>query len=74
MKDLMTDDATIDWLGVRYKTILTTEESGGAMSIVDSLSPVDGLVDDDAGTFQNPRRDFSAGRIVFRQKDPRAGQ
>lgn len=39
MNDLMTDDATIEWLGVRYKTILTTEESGGAMSIVDSLSP-----------------------------------
>ena len=40
MKDLMTDDATIEWLGVRYKTILTKEESGGSMSIVDSLSPV----------------------------------
>lgn len=40
MKDLMTDDATIEWLGVRYKTILTAEETGGAMSIVDSLSPV----------------------------------
>lgn len=40
MKDLMTDDATIEWLGVRYKTILTAEETGGAMSIVDSLSPL----------------------------------
>ena len=40
MKDLMTDDATIEWLGVRYKSILTPEETGGAMSIVDSLSPV----------------------------------
>ncbi|MEO9823526.1 MAG: cupin domain-containing protein [Paracoccaceae bacterium] len=39
MKDLENDDATIEWLGVRYKTILTPEESGGAMSIVDSLSP-----------------------------------
>ena len=40
MKDLKTDDAAIEWLGVHYKTILTPEESGGAMSIVDSLSPV----------------------------------
>ncbi len=40
MKDLTTDDATIEWLGVRYKTILTPEDSGGSMSIVDSLSPV----------------------------------
>ncbi len=40
MKDLVNDDATIEWLGVRYRTILTTEETGGAMSIVDSLSPV----------------------------------
>lgn len=39
MKDLMTDDACLEWLGVRYKTILTAEETSGAMSIVDSLSP-----------------------------------
>lgn len=29
-----------DWNGVKYKTILSTEETGGKMSIVDSLSPV----------------------------------
>lgn len=40
MKDLRTDDGTIEWLGVHYKTILGPEETGGAMSIVDSLSPV----------------------------------
>ena len=28
-----------EWLGVRYKTILSPAESGGAMSIVDSESP-----------------------------------
>lgn len=40
MKDLTQDPEAIEWLGVRYKTILTPEQSGGAMSIVDSLSPV----------------------------------
>lgn len=40
MRDLTTDDATVEWLGVLYKTILAPEDSGGAMSIVDSLSPV----------------------------------
>ncbi len=30
----------IQWLGVRYRTILTAAASGGAMAIVDSLSPV----------------------------------
>lgn len=40
MKDLTQDPAAIDWLGVKYKTILTPEQTGGAMSIVDSLSPV----------------------------------
>jgi len=39
MKDLTTDTAAIEWLGVRYKTILSPEQTGGAMSIVDSLSP-----------------------------------
>jgi len=29
----------IEWLGVYYKTILKTEESAGAMSVVDSVSP-----------------------------------
>lgn len=39
MKDLSKDDGAIEWLGVLYKTILGPEESGGTMSIVDSLSP-----------------------------------
>ena len=30
----------IDWGGTKYKTILTKEDSSGAMSIVDSISPV----------------------------------
>ena len=36
------DDNTdaIEWLGVQYKTILSPEQTGGAMSIVDSWSPV----------------------------------
>jgi quercetin dioxygenase-like cupin family protein len=29
----------VEWLGVHYKTILKPEESGGAMSVVDSVSP-----------------------------------
>ena len=40
MNDLARLDGAIDWLGVQYKTILTPAQSGGAMSIVDSLSPV----------------------------------
>lgn len=40
MKDLNQDDAAMTWLGVKYKTILTPEQTGGAMSVVDSLSPV----------------------------------
>ncbi|MEC8630536.1 MAG: cupin domain-containing protein [Pseudomonadota bacterium] len=31
---------TLEWLGVTYKTILSTTDTGGAMSIVDSTSPV----------------------------------
>lgn len=34
------DPAAIDWGGVKYHTILSPAASGGAMSIVDSLSPV----------------------------------
>lgn len=30
---------TVEWLGVTYRTILTPEASGGAMSVVDSTSP-----------------------------------
>jgi quercetin dioxygenase-like cupin family protein len=40
MKDLAQDTDAIEWLGVRYKTILRSEDSGGGVSIVDSLSPV----------------------------------
>lgn len=29
----------VEWLGVHYKTILGPEETGGAMSVVDSVSP-----------------------------------
>lgn len=39
MKDLPEIDGAIEWLGVRYKTILSPEETSGAMSIVDSWSP-----------------------------------
>jgi len=39
MKDLAHIDGAIEWLGVKYKTILTPKETAGAMSIVDSLSP-----------------------------------
>ena len=41
MKDFTHDDATIEWLGVHYKTILSPEDTGGTMSIVDSVSPPD---------------------------------
>lgn len=40
MKDLTQLDGAIEWLGVKYKTILAREQTGGAMSVVDSLSPV----------------------------------
>lgn len=39
MKDVMQNDGAIEWLGVTYRTIMTPEQSGGAMSIVDSWSP-----------------------------------
>lgn len=39
MKDLAQIDGAIEWLGVQYKTILGPEQTGGSMSIVDSLSP-----------------------------------
>ncbi len=38
MLDNTLGDNTMDWNGTIYKTILTTAETGGAMSIVDSLS------------------------------------
>ncbi len=40
MNDLACDPDAIQWNGTLYKTILAPEDSGGAMSIVDSLSPV----------------------------------
>lgn len=39
MKDLAHIDGAIEWLGVQYKTILSPDQTGGAMSIVDSWSP-----------------------------------
>lgn len=39
MKDLTHADGAIEWLGVKYKIILGAEQTGGAMSIVDSWSP-----------------------------------
>lgn len=39
MKDLTPDTSAVEWLGVQYKTILSPEQSGGAISIVDSWSP-----------------------------------
>jgi len=41
MTDVNTHSDTVEWQGVTYKTILRSEDSGGAMSIVDSTSPVD---------------------------------
>ncbi len=40
MSDFIADENTCEWLGVQYKTILSGADSGGSMSIVDSLSPV----------------------------------
>ncbi|PWV98761.1 hypothetical protein DFR52_10450 [Hoeflea marina] len=34
------DSGDIKWLGVSYKTILSTAASGGAMAILDSVAPV----------------------------------
>ena len=39
MLDELSGPNVHEWLGVRYKTILSPDESGGAMSIVDSESP-----------------------------------
>lgn len=41
MRDEWSGPGVHEWLGVRYKTILSPAETGGAMSIVDSLSPAD---------------------------------
>ena len=39
MSDELDGPGVSEWLGVRYKTILSPADSGGAMSIVDSWSP-----------------------------------
>ena len=41
MKNLGLDVAEVEWLGTRYRTTLAPEDSGGSISIVDSLSPVE---------------------------------
>lgn len=40
MKNHTADAKAVEWLGVTYRTILSPEQTNGAMSIVDSLSPV----------------------------------
>lgn len=37
MKDL--SPGTIEWLGTQYRTILATDQSGGNLSITESISP-----------------------------------
>jgi quercetin dioxygenase-like cupin family protein len=39
MPDGLSGPGVLEWLGVRYKTILPAAETGGALSIVDSVSP-----------------------------------
>lgn len=39
MKDTILGPDAIEWLGVHYNTILTTEATNGTMSITDSVSP-----------------------------------
>lgn len=39
MTDADLGAGTVDWLGTRYRTILSPEDTGGTMSIVDSVSP-----------------------------------
>ena len=39
MKDHTPNADTSEWLGVTYRTVLSSEATGGAMSIVDSASP-----------------------------------
>ena len=39
MKDTILGPEAVEWLGVHYRTILTTADTGGAMSITDSVSP-----------------------------------
>jgi quercetin dioxygenase-like cupin family protein len=39
MQDELSGSGVLEWLGVRYKTILPASETSGTLSIVDSLSP-----------------------------------
>ncbi len=39
MDSTLSGPGVVEWLGVKYKTILKRADTGGAMSIVDSLSP-----------------------------------
>ena len=39
MTDFSPGPDTVRWLGVDYHTILRTQDTGGAMSIIDSVSP-----------------------------------
>ncbi|OIQ28886.1 MAG: cupin [Alphaproteobacteria bacterium MedPE-SWcel] len=39
MKDNVLGPGSIEWLGTHYRTTLTTAETGGVMSITDSVSP-----------------------------------
>ena len=39
MKDPILGPDAIEWRGVHYKTILSTADTGGAMSVTDSVSP-----------------------------------
>lgn len=41
MKHPILGAGAIEWLGVHYKTLLATAETGGALSVVDSVSPPD---------------------------------
>lgn len=41
MKDSILGPGSIEWAGTTYRTILETSATGGAMSIVDSISPPD---------------------------------
>lgn len=40
MDSTLSGPGVVEWLGVKYKTILKPEDTGGAMSIIDSLSPL----------------------------------
>jgi quercetin dioxygenase-like cupin family protein len=40
MHEELSGPGVIEWLGVRYKTILPAVEAGGVVSVVDSLNPI----------------------------------